>query len=220
MWNNKIVGHGEVDPKTLEANVYNWRTHPRQQRNALEGALNEVGWVQPVMVNKRTGRLVDGHLRVVVALERGEASIPVTYVDLDENEERVILASLDLITTLAGTDDAALQTLLDEIEVDDDSLNAFFESLTGRAESLDVIDDEPAIPEPSTERERPRTAVAVEDDDDDPVEAVRQLVFNNVTGDQKDVIFAAISKAQGMKPGVSPTEALAGICFYYVSSTA
>ena len=51
------------------------------QQRAVEGALQEVGWVQQVLVNRTTGHLVDGHLRVELAISRGEPS-PVTYLDL------------------------------------------------------------------------------------------------------------------------------------------
>lgn len=39
------------------------------------GALNEVGWVQRVIVNRRTGYLVDGHERVWQALQNGDAPV-------------------------------------------------------------------------------------------------------------------------------------------------
>ncbi len=53
-WRNRIVGTGEEAPDQLLANPGNWRIHPRNQQNALAGALDTVGWVQQVMVNRRT----------------------------------------------------------------------------------------------------------------------------------------------------------------------
>ena len=39
----------------------------------MGGALDDaVGWVQQVLVNRRTGFVVDGHARVALALSRGE----------------------------------------------------------------------------------------------------------------------------------------------------
>ena len=93
-WRNRIVGHGDVAPDQLLANPRNWRTHLRAQQRALAGALTEVGWVPQVLVNRTTGNLVDGHLRVELAISRGEPTVPVTYVELTEDEERVVLASL------------------------------------------------------------------------------------------------------------------------------
>jgi hypothetical protein len=82
-WANRIVGSGDEAPGQLLANPRNWRTHPRAQRLAFAGLLDQVGVVAAVMVNRRTGHLVDGHLRVDLAMERGEATVPVSYVDLD-----------------------------------------------------------------------------------------------------------------------------------------
>ncbi len=74
-WRSRIVGHGDADPQTLVAHPENWRAHPRNQRRAMAGVLDHVGWVQDVIVNRRTGRILDGHLRVALALERGEATV-------------------------------------------------------------------------------------------------------------------------------------------------
>ena len=107
-WRNRIVGSGEAAPAELVPNEKNWRLHPRRQVAALEGALDEVGWVQQVIVNQRTGRLVDGHARVESAVARREASVPVLYVDLSEAEEALVLASLDPLGAMAESGEAVL----------------------------------------------------------------------------------------------------------------
>src|SRR3972149_2850929 len=86
-WRSRIVGTGEEPPESLLANPRNWRTHPKAQQDALAGVLDEVGWVQDVIVNRRTGYIVDGHLRVSLAISRAEPTIPVKYVDLSPDEE-------------------------------------------------------------------------------------------------------------------------------------
>jgi hypothetical protein len=65
-WRNRIVGTGSEPPERLVANPLNWRIHPPRQHAALAGALASVGWVQQVVVNRRTGFVVDGHLRVAL----------------------------------------------------------------------------------------------------------------------------------------------------------
>ena len=67
-WKNRIVGSGEEAPDQLLANPANWRVHPKVQQQALAGILGQVGWVQQVLVNRRTGHVVDGHLRVALAI--------------------------------------------------------------------------------------------------------------------------------------------------------
>ena len=58
---NRIVGYEEVDPEQLLANPRNWRIHPQNQQEALEGVLEEVGWIDDIIVNQQTGFVVDGH---------------------------------------------------------------------------------------------------------------------------------------------------------------
>lgn len=110
-WRNRIVGEDLVDADQLLANPRNWRVHPKAQQDALEGVLREVGWVQRVIVNQRTGFVVDGHARVAMAISRGE-HVPVVYVDLSEEEEALVLATLDPLSAMAGTD----QDLLDQLK--------------------------------------------------------------------------------------------------------
>jgi len=110
-WRNRIVGHGEEDPTQLLANPKNWRIHPKAQQDALAGVLAEVGWVQDVIINQRTGFVVDGHARVAMAISAGER-VPVVYVDLSEEEEAVILATFDPISAMAAKDEEIFEELV------------------------------------------------------------------------------------------------------------
>lgn len=147
---SRIVGEGDVSPKQLLANPLNWRKHPKAQADALEGMLRSVGWVQRVIVNRTTGHVVDGHLRVELALRRGEPSVPVLYVELTEAEERIVLAAIDPIGGLAETDQGLLDQLLDGLASGDDDLDAFLDSLrsdgqTEPDEGLTDPDDAPDV---------------------------------------------------------------------------
>ena len=118
-WRNRIVGSGQEAPDQLLANPANWRIHPKAQQDALAGALDEVGWVQQVLVNRRSGFVIDGHARVALALRRGEPTVPVLYVDLEPDEEALVLATLDPISAMAGRDEDKLRALLADVSVDD-----------------------------------------------------------------------------------------------------
>lgn len=128
-WRNRIAGHAEVDPRTLEAHPGNWRKHPQPQADALTGVLNDVGWVQSVIVNQRTDRIIDGHLRVAEAVKRGQPSIPVVYVDLSEAEEAEILATFDPLGAMAEADAAALDALLGGVSSEDEAVTAMLAML-------------------------------------------------------------------------------------------
>lgn len=118
-WANRIVDHGEESPESLLPNPANWRQHGVVQRQALTDVLGEVGLVQSVIVNRSSGHLVDGHLRVELACAQGQPTIPVVYVELSEEEEHIILAALDPIAALASADRDKLAALLSGIENED-----------------------------------------------------------------------------------------------------
>jgi hypothetical protein len=136
-WRNRITGYGDVDPKSLLANPKNWRIHPESQQAALAAVLDQVGWVQVAAVlNQRTGFVVDGHLRIALAITRDEPTIPVGYVDLSDAEEDLILASLDSIGGAAVTDAAKLSALLSGLELADPALDALFGDLMAEGEKI------------------------------------------------------------------------------------
>ena len=112
MWENRIVGSGDEAPDQLLANPNNYRIHPRSQRAALRAILEDVGVVSEVIVNQRTGHLIDGHLRVDLAIEDGQKTIPVKYVDLSDEEELEVLATLDPLSAMAWADREKLSDIL------------------------------------------------------------------------------------------------------------
>lgn len=128
-WRNRIVGQGEEVPDQLLANPENWRTHPKAQREALRGSLTEVGWVQQVIVNRTTGHLVDGHARVEEAISAGASTVPVLYVELTPEEERLVLASLDPIGAMAQADATKLEELLASLNASTPGLQVLLDSL-------------------------------------------------------------------------------------------
>jgi hypothetical protein len=129
-WRNRIVGYDVVEADQLLANPANWRIHPKAQQDALTGVLDDVGWVQEIIVNKTTGHVVDGHMRVEVAITRGE-SVPVKYVELSEEEELLILATIDPISAMAATDAAQLEALLANVNSDSAAVQAMLAQLAG-----------------------------------------------------------------------------------------
>jgi len=117
------------DPNQLLANPFNFRIHPAYQQEALADILGEVGWVTTIIVNRTTGHVLDGHLRVSEAIKHGEAEIPVTYVELTEQEELEILATFDPIKELAGKTKKRAQALAERVRANTDALRQLVESL-------------------------------------------------------------------------------------------
>lgn len=94
----------------------------------MSDLLDEVGWVQQVLVNQNTGFVVDGHMRVAVALKHGQAEVPVTLVDLTDEEEAQVLATLNPLGALAYEDTEARNALLAQTKIEREALR----SLTGQ----------------------------------------------------------------------------------------
>jgi hypothetical protein len=109
---NRVVGHANVDPKTLMAHSQNWRLHPEHQQAILRGALDEIGWAKSVQVQKGSNVIVDGHARVMIAVRDGDKVVPVEFVDLTDEEVKAALAAFDSITGMADHDYQALSNLL------------------------------------------------------------------------------------------------------------
>lgn len=150
-WTNKIVDHGDETPDQLLANPANWRIHPLSQQAALKAAIESVGYIQPVIVNRETGHLIDGHLRVMLAMREGIESIPVSYVQLTADEEALALATLDPLAAMAATDSEKLLDLLHDVHTDDEALQAMLADLVGDA-ALAGAPESDADAEPQDDR--------------------------------------------------------------------
>ena len=131
-YKNRIIGSGEESLDNILFNPRNWRIHPLNQQDALKGVLEEVGWVQQVIINKRTGNLIDGHLRCQLAAREGNKTIPVLYVDIDEAEEELVLATLDPIGAMAATDKQKLDELFAGIESENENVRKMMDEIAAK----------------------------------------------------------------------------------------
>lgn len=148
---NRIIGSGEEPLDQIQFNPRNWRVHPLNQQNALKGVLDEVGWVQEVIVNKRTGNLIDGHLRCQLAAREGAKTIPVKYVDLSEEEEALVLSTLDPIAAMATTDKQKLDELFASIDTENADVLKMLDDIAEK-ERLEYAKKEPVDAEPQIDR--------------------------------------------------------------------
>lgn len=152
-WADRITGQDSVDPAQLLANPRNWRIHPEFQQQSLAAVLDRVGFVAPVTVNARTGVLVDGHLRVELARAKGQKLIPVQYVSLSDEEEALVLATLDPLGALAATDREILRGLVaDMSDGNDERMAALLANLKHQSIAMNRgLLDSNALPEPRPE---------------------------------------------------------------------
>ena len=153
-WANRIVRFGVQAADQFLANPNNARIHPQEQREAVKGSLDTLGWIDVVKVNRNTGFLYDGHERVMQALAKGDQTpIPFLEVDLTEEEEGLALLTFDWITQMAVYDRNLLQDLMAQVDTDNAALQSLLASM---AEENGIIppdfdpvgiDDQPRLDE-------------------------------------------------------------------------
>jgi len=147
---NRIKELRHVPASDLKPNPKNWRTHPQAQQDALRGILAEVGMADACLARELddgTLMLIDGHLRAETI---GSEVVPVLILDVDEAEADKILATLDPLAALAGSNDARLSELAASVSTDDETLRSIFESM---CEDMKTVEEaKPEETTPSTVR--------------------------------------------------------------------
>lgn len=84
--------------KGIKTAKYNPRKISDQALASLKQSIERFGFVDPVIVNDRTGVLVGGHQRIKAAKELGLEAVPVVGVNLDEGEEKALNVALNKIS--------------------------------------------------------------------------------------------------------------------------
>lgn len=145
-WETRIVGHADVDPRTLAPHPLNPKVHPPEQDAVVEASLGQVGWLKSVQVNTTTGHVLDGHERIAVAIRRGEATVPVEYVTIPEADEAVALLTLDQSAQLAMAHMGRWAELRRQAQTEEPALLEFWAQYAA-GQGVDG-EAEPGVPEP------------------------------------------------------------------------
>lgn len=81
----------------------------------LRRSIETFGYVEPIVWNERTSNMVGGHQRYKIMVhELGRTEIPVSVVDLDDQEERLLNLALNKVS--GRWDEEALARLLSELK--------------------------------------------------------------------------------------------------------
>ena len=147
----KLVRAAELAPHR-----YNFRRHPLAQREALTGALRELGYIDALGVVEVDGgyQIIDGHLRADISAEQ---IVPVLVLDLDEAESDKAIAIKDPIGAMAEEDAVLRRRLLGAIDSDDEDLRKWLEAERERLAELAPPEDFPTYgPDLETERQCPK----------------------------------------------------------------
>lgn len=125
---NRVVELRQVKAGDLIRNPRNWRQHPKAQRDAMKGVLNEIGYAGALLARETPEGLVliDGHLRADTTPKQ---LVPVLVIDVTEQEADKLLAVYDPLSAMAQPDMDVLLSLLRDVEFEDKAVNAMLEAL-------------------------------------------------------------------------------------------
>jgi len=102
-----------------EVELSQLKTHPANPRRGdldiIKQSISVNGFYGSVVVNRRTSHILAGNHRYLAAKDLGYETVPVTWVDVGEREEKRILAADNRTSELGGYDDAILADLLQEL---------------------------------------------------------------------------------------------------------
>ena len=126
---NRIKGHRRVRAGDLVPHEDNWRTHPPRQREALAALYAEVGFARSLLAYELPDgrlKLIDGHLRRDLD---PDMEVDVEVLDVNDDEARKLLLSVDSLAALAETDAAVAEQLAARCRADAPVLNDLWQSL-------------------------------------------------------------------------------------------
>jgi hypothetical protein len=120
-------GLRRVRTRDLVPNPHNWRRHPESQTAALRGVLEEVGYADALLVRELPdGRLelIDGHLR---AQTTPDALVPVLILDLNDQEAKLVLLTLDPLAGMAEAEAKQIKALLEAVRSENGAVQELLE---------------------------------------------------------------------------------------------
>jgi hypothetical protein len=123
-YRNRIKGHRRVRAGELVPHELNYRTHPQGQRAALAALYEEVGFARSLLAYELPDgrlKLIDGHLRRDMD---PEMEVEVEILDVNDEEARALLLSIDPLAALAENQEQIHRRLLELTPTNSEELGA------------------------------------------------------------------------------------------------
>lgn len=92
--------------------------------DAITESLDTLGFYGAVLVQESSGYIIAGNHRTRAAKQRGDTTVPVILLDVDDDTARRIMLGDNRIAALAHTDDTLLAELLADVAAADLGLSA------------------------------------------------------------------------------------------------
>jgi hypothetical protein len=146
---NRIKAHRRVRAGDLVPHEWNFRTHPAGQKVALEALLRDIGFARSLLAYELPDgrlKLLDGHLRRELD---PDMEVEVEILDVNEDEARTLLLSLDPLAALAEVQEQIHQRLRELTPASCPELEALWQAATeeGRR-ALEALPERELTPGP------------------------------------------------------------------------
>jgi hypothetical protein len=141
---NRIKGHRRVRAGDLVPHELNFRLHPQAQTAALEALYERVGFARSLLAYELPDgrlKLLDGHLRREL---HPEQEVEVEVLDLNDDEARMLLLSLDPLAALAQTQEVLHARLMECTPVDCPELQALWQARVSACIDTPAASEQPA----------------------------------------------------------------------------
>jgi len=150
----KAIEHWPVD--RLVPYTRNARTHSSEQISQIAASIQEFGFTNPILVDKKDG-IIAGHGRLMAAKDLGMTQVPVVVLDhLTPDQKRAYVLADNKLALNAGWDMSLLQEELMAINSVDFDLNLLGWNENEIADMLD--------PEGIDDAESPNEFAEIDDD--------------------------------------------------------
>jgi hypothetical protein len=153
---NRIVGHRAMLASQLKEHPLNPRTHGDEQRAGLRALLDEIGLARSVLAYVADAdmpdnapsdvawlalplTLIDGHLR---RSELGDEPVQVEILDVNDDEARKLLLSMDPLAALAEFEQTRLAQLRDLVSTQNQTLQSIWDRVgQAQADTRQALED-------------------------------------------------------------------------------
>jgi len=154
-------------PEIREVRLTDYVPHPENPREiaadadaGLNASLRAFGYVDLIIVNQRTHRILSGHQRHRHLLEAGVTTAPCIIVDLDDARERELLISMNN-PQICGTFTADLLPLIEKLraEIPQDAVALRLEALREEIAKQQPVGPKAGLTDPDAVPEPPAKAI-------------------------------------------------------------
>ena len=139
---NRIKTHRRVRAGDLIPHELNFRVHPESQRAALDALYRKIGFARSLLAYELPDgrlKLIDGHLRRDLD---PDMEVDVEILDVNDEEARALLLSIDPLADLALVQEQIHQRLMDLTPTDSMELQSLWQETQRTIDS--ALEEKPA----------------------------------------------------------------------------